>query len=296
MTATLGARVRDFASLVKLSHSVFALPFAMLALLVATRGRPPLRLLLLCIGAVVAARTAAMAWNRYADRDIDAANPRTRGRELPRGAVSPRAALVLCAVAAAAFVLCCALLGPTCAWGSVPVLLWLLGYSQLKRFSALCHLWLGAALGLAPVACHVAAFDAGLAPAVPWQAPVVLGLGVMAWVAGFDVLYACQDEGFDRAHGLRSIPARFGARGALRISRLLHAAAVLLFAAFLPLAGLSWGYATGVLAAAGLLGWQHRALEPGRLQALQPGFFLVNGVLSVAMLACGAIDVYFLQS
>ncbi len=292
MSAMVAARVRDYASLVKLSHSAFALPFALLALLVATDGRPPLRLWSLCIVAVVAARTAAMAWNRFVDRDLDARNPRTSQREIPRGLVSPRAAVVLTLVAATGFVLAAGQLGPTCAIAAVPVLLWLLAYSHIKRVSAWCHLWLGVALGLAPIASWVAAADVVGGVAVSFAAPLALGLGVVAWVAGFDILYACQDEAFDRRFGLHSIPVRFGAAGALRLSRGLHLAAGVLFAAFGWLAGLSFGFAIGVTLAAGLLVWQQRALDPVRLQTLKPGFFLANGVLSVVMLACGAVDLY----
>jgi len=288
-----GARARDFASLVVLSHAVFALPFALLSLLVATGGRPPLRLWSLCIVAVVAARTAAMAWNRYADRDLDAQNPRTQRREIPRGAVTPRAALGLALAAAAVFVLCCVLLGPRCSIGALPVLAWLFGYSLSKRFSALCHLWLGMSLGLAPMAAFVAALDVVGSSAVPWQAPLLLGLGVTAWVAGFDILYACQDEAFDRRVGLRSVPVRLGIERALWLSRGLHMAAVLLFAAFGAVARLGLGYALGTALAGALLLWQQRALRPATVATLKPGFFLCNGVLSVGMLACGAADVYF---
>lgn len=296
MSAALAPRLRDFAALVKLSHSVFALPFALLSLLTATAGAPPLPLWLPCVLAVVAARTAAMAWNRYVDRDLDAANPRTRGREIPRGAVSPRAALGLTAAAGGVFVLACSLLGPRCTWLSVPTLLWLCAYSLVKRFSALCHLWLGAALGLAPIGCWVAAADVlaatGGAPAVPWTTPLWLAGGVVAWVAGFDILYACQDEAFDRAHGLHSIPARLGARRALWLSRLLHAAAAILFAGFGAAADLGAGYFAGVVAATAVLWWQQHALRPAAVGDLKPGFFLANGILAVAMLAGGAYDVY----
>ena len=284
----LRGAMRDWASLIKLSHSVFALPFALLSLLVATGGRPSPRLLVLCVLAVVAARSAAMAYNRFVDRDVDAANPRTAGREIPRGAIAARSALWFAAGSGALFVLCCALLGPWCGWLSPPVLGWLLLYSHSKRFTALCHLWLGTALGLAPVAAWVAArngFD-GVA------APLLLGAGVACWVAGFDVLYACQDEAFDRGHGLRSIPARLGASRAMLVSRVLHAAAIVLFALFGVQARLGWGFAVGIGAAALLLLWQHRLLRPGDLRRIHAAFFTANGALSVAMLAAACADLY----
>lgn len=283
--------VRDYASLVKLSHSVFALPFALLALLVATDGRPSLRLLLLVVLAVVAARTSAMAYNRFADRELDAANPRTAGRELPRGVLRPRSALLLALAAGAVFLLACGLLSPLCLGFGVPVWLWLLGYSHAKRFTSLCHLWLGVALGLAPIAAWVAAdgaFTGRLA------APLLLGLGVSTWVAGFDVLYACQDEAFDRAHGLHSLPARLGVAGAMRCSLALHALAVLLFTGFGWLAGLGLAYHAGVAGAALLLCWQHRLLRPGDLRSIHTAFFTANGLVSVLLLAAGCVDLYLL--
>jgi 4-hydroxybenzoate polyprenyltransferase len=288
------AALRNHASLVKLSHTVFALPFALLALLAATGGRPPLRLLLLVVAAVVAARTSAMAFNRWADRRLDADNPRTRGREIPRGLVTPRAALLLALCAGALFVLAAAAIGPVCGAGAVPVLLWLWGYSYSKRFTVLCHLWLGTALGLAPVAAWIAAHEALAAAGGlrPWPG-LVLGAAVAAWVAGFDVLYALQDEAFDRAGGLRSLPAALGAARAMLVARLLHAAAAVLLVAFGRLAGLGWFYLLGTVAAALLLVWQHRLLRPGDLRAIGTAFLTANGALSLVMLAAGCADLYF---
>lgn len=288
-SATVGERVRTFASLVKLSHSVFALPFALLSLLTATGGRPAPVKLALVVAAVVAARTAAMAYNRFADRAIDAANPRTRGREIPRGVVTPAQALVLTGSAGAAFVVACGLLAPLCLWLSLPTLGWLLGYSHVKRFSAACHLWLGVALGLSPVAAWLAV-DGEFGPRL-W-APTALGLGVAAWVAGFDVLYACQDEAFDRAHGLHSAPARFGAARAMWSARLLHTAALAGFVGFAALAPLGVTFFAGIGLAAVLLVWQHALLRPGDLSRIGTAFFTANGVLSLALLAAGCLDIY----
>lgn len=281
--------VRDFGSLVKLSHSVFALPFALLSLLAATGGRPGLGLLGLVVLAVVAARTAAMAYNRFADRDIDARNPRTAGREIPRGAVRPGSALWLSAAAGALFLFACWLLGPLCFWLGWPALGWLLLYSHVKRFSALCHLWLGLALGLSPVAAWLAADGAFSARLL---APTVLGCGVALWVAGFDVLYACQDEAFDRAHGLRSIPAWLGPRRAMFVSRALHALALAGFGGFGLLAPLGACFLGGLLLCAALLVWQHRLLRPDDLSRMQSAFFTANGAIAIAMLAAGALDLY----
>lgn len=291
MSAGVGARARDFASLVKLSHSVFALPFALLALLTASEGAPGVRVLLLVVGAVVAARTAAMAYNRLADRDIDAANPRTAGREIPRGAVSPKAALGLTTVAGAVFLACCWGLGPVCAAMGVPTLAWLLAYSHIKHISWLCHLWLGVALGLAPIAAWVAA--EGDFTGRTLQA-VVLGGGVTAWVAGFDVLYACQDEAFDRDRGLHSIPARFGAAAAMWGSRMLHVVAAAAFVGFGLITGLDGAFLVGVGLSVLLLVWQHRLLRPDDLSRIDMAFFTANGTIAVVLLLFGCIDLYLL--
>lgn len=282
--------VGDYFKLIAFAHSVFALPFALMALLVATGGEPGWATLLLVVGAVVAARTAAMAYNRYADRKIDARNPRTATREIPRGAVSPGSALALALGAGAVFLGFCALLAPVCLYLGVPVLLWLYGYSHAKRFTSLVHLWLGASLGLAPIASWVAGvghLDAGVWPAVG------LGVGVTLWVAGFDVLYACQDEEFDRSAGLRSIPARLGRRRALTLAAVLHLMAVPCFAGFGVATGLGWPYFAGVAAAAALLIWEHWLLRPGDLSRISKAFFTANGLVSVAMLAATCAAVYF---
>lgn len=287
----ISGRARSFASLVKLSHSVFALPFALLSLLAATDGRPTVRLLLLVVAAVVTARTAAMAYNRFADRDVDALNPRTAGREIPRGIVAPRTALALALVAGALFLTACWLLAPVCFWLGVPALGWLFAYSHTKRFSAWCHAWLGIALGLSPLAAWLAA-DGAFGPRL-W-APLALGAAVAAWVAGFDVLYACQDEAFDRGHGLHSLPARLGARSAMLCSRALHAVAVAGFVLFGVLVPLGPGFFAGVCVAAALLVWQHRLLRPGDLSRIHTAFFTANGAIAVLMLVAGCADIYVL--
>lgn len=281
------ARIRDFASLVKLSHSVFALPFAMLSLLAATGGAPQWRTVGLVVVAVVAARTAAMAYNRVADRDIDARNPRTSGREIPRGAIRPGAALLLVAAAAAVFLFACWLLAPVCLWLGLPTLAWLLAYSHLKRYSALCHLWLGVALGISPVAAWVAA--AGELSSRTFVA-ALLGLGVALWVAGFDILYSCQDEAFDRAHGLHSIPAKLGARAAMWVSRASHLLALGCFSAFGLAVPLGLTYQAGVALAAVMLVWQHRLLRPDDLSRIHTAFFTANGTIAIGMFVAGALD------
>lgn len=289
MSSALLQRAQAYAGLVKLSHSVFAMPFALLSLLVASNGTPTVRLLGLVVAAVVCARTAAMAFNRYADRDLDAANPRTRNREIPSGVVSARSALTLALLAGGAFLLVCWLLSPMCLLLGVPTILWLFGYSYAKRFSSLCHLWLGVALGLSPIAAWFAVdgeFGARL------YAPVVLGASVALWVAGFDVLYACQDDQFDRDRGLRSLPVLLGRKGAMWVSRTLHLLAPFGFGVFGWLTGLRQAYLGGVVLAAGLLIWQHRLLRPNDLSRIQAAFFTANGTLAVVMFAAGCVDLY----
>lgn len=278
---------KDYASLIKLSHSVFALPFALLALFAADRS-PTWATVALCIVAVLAARTSAMAYNRYVDRDLDAANPRTKGREIPRGVVSPRSALALTAVSGLVFLACCEALGSVCAWLGMPVWLWLLLYSHAKRFTSLCHLWLGVALGLAPLAAWVAARGSFEGFAIPLQ----LAAGVVLWVAGFDVCYACQDEAFDKARGLHSIPAKLGVVRAMWLSRAMHLCAAILFWSFGRAAGLGVAYSVGVGVAAAMMGWQHWLLRRFELTHIHSAFFTANGALSIAMLAAGLADIY----
>ncbi|MCA8974130.1 MAG: putative 4-hydroxybenzoate polyprenyltransferase, partial [Planctomycetes bacterium] len=270
---------------------IFALPFALLSLLAATDGRPSVELLLLVIAAVVSARTAAMAYNRYADRDLDAQNPRTAGREIPRGAIAPPAALALVVGAGATFLIVCRLLSPLCLWLGIPTLLWLLLYSHMKRISLLCHAWLGIALGISPLAAWVAV-DGEFSARV--LAPLVLGLAVAFWVTGFDILYACQDEGFDRAHGLRSVPARFGAGPAMWLSRGCHAVALAGFVAFGWLVPLGLAYQAGTMLGAVLLVWQHRLLRPGDLSRIDAAFFTANGTIALVMFVAGGLDIYLL--
>jgi len=300
-------RLRTYLELVRFSHTVFALPFALIAALVALRlggdggmtlARPGtlVRPMLGIVVCMVAARTAAMAFNRLVDRAIDADNPRTAARHLPRGAVGAGEVLGLVVGASAAFIAATLLFLPN--WLplvlSVPVLAWLLGYSFAKRFTALSHLWLGAALGLAPVAAWIAVRGgtvlrdpADLVPAV-W-----LGAAVTTWVAGFDIIYACQDAAFDRAVGLCSVPARLGVRRGLRLSRWLHAL-TLLFLATLPVAVPELGAIYG-LALAGILGllvWEHALVRPDDLSRVNAAFFTANAVIGSVLLTAIALDLW----
>jgi len=265
--------------MVKFSHSLFALPFAASAVvLVSGQARLDALRLGLTALAVVAARSAAMAMNRIADREFDARNPRTMKRELVTGEVSPGTAWALLLGSAGAFVGAAALLSPLTGWLSLPVLAILLGYSYAKRFTWASQLWLGVAQALGPI---------GVAIALTGRAPVaavVLGLGVGAWIAGFDVFYALQDAGFDRGAGLRSIPARFGVAGSLRWARGLHLLAAAAVTAAGPLAGRGAGWWLGAALLAGVLLAEHRHVAPGgRLlpERINVAFFNYNAFASV---------------
>jgi 4-hydroxybenzoate polyprenyltransferase len=283
-----GGTVAALARMVKLSHSLFALPFVAAAVVLVSRDArlDPLRLALVAL-AVVAARTAAMAMNRIADRAFDARNPRTARRELVTGEVSPAAAWALLAGSGAAFVLAAALIAPICGWLALPVLAILLGYSYAKRFTWACHLWLGVAQALAPI---------GVAIALTGRAPlsaVVLGLGVGAWIAGFDVFYSLQDADYDRSVGLRSIPARFGVAGSIAWARGLHVLAVAGVAAAGALAGRGAGWLAGTVVLAGVVAAEHVYVAPrGRLrqERINVAFFNYNAFAAVAFALCALAE------
>jgi 4-hydroxybenzoate polyprenyltransferase len=270
--------------MVKFSHSLFALPFvASAVVLVSAEARLEPRTLALVAIAVVAARTAAMAMNRLSDRAFDAKNPRTARRELVTGEVSVRSAWALLVGSAAAFTAAAALIAPLCGALALPVLAILLGYSYAKRFTWACHLWLGVAQALAPV---------GVAIALTGRAPlasVVLGLGVGAWIAGFDVLYSLQDREFDAGEGLHSIPARFGVAGALAWARALHVVAAVAVPVAGALGGRGVGWLLGSLLLAGVLVAEHVHVAPGGTLAperINVAFFNYNALASVGFALC----------
>ena len=284
---TVSARVREYLSLVRFSHTVFALPFAALAALLAWRTTPVRWQdavgVLLCM---VFARTAAMAFNRLADHRIDAGNPRTAGRHLPAGTLGRREVAALTVGSGLAFIASTALFLPN-RWPlmlSVPVLAWLCGYSLAKRFTSLAHYWLAAALGLAPVATWLAI--AGEAPPPAWW----IAAAVLCWVGGFDILYACQDAEFDRDAGLHSIPARLGRRGAFRVARVSHALVPLMLLGLWQSAGLGTVFLVGVVAVAVLLLVEHLLVSPDDLSRVNAAFFTVNAVISFGVLTAAALD------
>jgi 4-hydroxybenzoate polyprenyltransferase len=276
---------RLYYRLVKFEHTIFALPFAYVGAFLAVSGVPSAHDLLWITLAMVGARSLAMALNRLIDARIDARNPRTAGRELPSGALSTGGVLAFCLGALALYILAASQLDPLVRWlAPIPVAAFVV-YPYLKRFTWLCHLWLGAVDGLAPVGAWAA-----IRGNLPWQA-WALGGAVAAWVAGFDLFYALFDVGVDRQQGLHSWVTRFGERGTFAGARTLHLFAIgLLVAAGLGLhVGLP--YWLGVLSVAGLLGYEHSLVRPDDLRRLDTAFFTMNGVISVAFFVFVLADV-----
>jgi len=277
-------KVAVFCEAIKVSHSVFALPFAVSSAFLAAGGLPALDLLGKIVLAVVLARTAAMAFNRWADARIDALNPRTQSRAVPRGLLSRRFFAVATAACAAGFVLTCAWIHDLALWLCPVVLLVLLGYSYTKRFTSASHLVLGAALGLSPVGAWVAVREEVSLTSV------FLALAVLLWTAGFDVIYACQDHEFDHTHGLHSIPRRFGIRGGLLISRWLHAGAFALLVSLGFLERMGLPYTAGLLCVAGLLVYEHSLVKPHDLSRVNVAFFSLNGLVSLVFMGSVVLE------
>jgi 4-hydroxybenzoate polyprenyltransferase len=276
---------RRLASLVRIEHTVFALPFAYVGALLAVDGWPGLANMVWLTVAMVGARTLAMSLNRLVDANLDARNPRTAARELPSGALSRRQVALFSAGAFAVFLLATFELDPIVRWlWPVPVAMFFV-YPYLKRFTVLCHFWLGACLGLAPVAAWLA-----ISGDAPWEAWTI-GAAVLLWVAGFDIFYSLYDLEHDRREGLHSWAARYGEKGAFTGARASHAGVVALLA--LAGAGLGGGifYWLGVAAVAGLLAYEHAIVRPGNLRRLDAAFFTINGVISIVFCVFVALDV-----
>ena len=288
-------RVRPLLEMIRFSHTLFALPPARLAAAMAWAdagrfGWRELAGILLCM---VFARSAAMAFNRLADRRLDALNPRTRTRHLPAGLLGVGSVVLFTVVCSLGFVAGTLLFlphNPIPLYASVPVLLFLFAYSFTKRFTLLSHFWLGTALMLAPLGAWVAV--RGSIEVFAWP-PVLLGGGIMLWVAGFDIIYACQDADFDVKMRLRSVPARLGVAGALRTAALCHLGMIgLLLALPLVYREFGWIYLTGVTAVAVLLVYEHWLVRPDDLSRVNRAFFQVNAVVGVGLLAIGLVDLW----
>ena len=270
--------VRENAEMIKFQHTVFALPFAIIALISAAGdGWPPLRVWLWVIVAMVAARTAAMCFNRLVDQAIDAENPRTADRALPAGRLTRFQVWAVTVGSITLFTVAAAMLNPLCFVLALPTIAVLLGYSLAKRFTTATHFWLGLALAIAPAGAWIAV-TGGIT-----RTPVILGGAVLVWVAGFDIIYSLQDADFDRRHSLHSLPARLGPARALLVARMAHVLAGLGFAVFAFQVGGGWLRWLAVLAAALLLVWQHHLVHADDLSRVDAAFFSANGGLSVAM-------------
>jgi 4-hydroxybenzoate polyprenyltransferase len=286
--------LRIYASFVRFSHSVFALPFALTGALLAIHARSsgtasgagtPVRIFWIVV-AMVAARSAAMGFNRLVDARHDALNPRTAMRELPRGAMSPREAVIFVLVSSLIFVYAAFRLGPICFALSPVALLIVFWYSLAKRYTSYTQLFLGLAMAVAPVGGWLAAGGGS-----GWQ-PWLLGLAIGTWVGGFDVLYACQDLAFDRAHGLRSIPVRFGIGRSLLISRVMHVIAVVCLAALGPIADLGWIYDAGVVGVGARLIYEQSLVKEHDLSQVKRAFDL-NGYVGILYLVTTSLAVFW---
>ena len=277
-----------YVNFVKLPHTVFALPFALLGMIVASYQQPVTwRVAILVIVAFTAARFVAMGFNRIADRRIDALNPRTQGRELPSGRLTLSQAWAAVVGAIVVFLACAWALNPLCAALAPLALLWIAIYSYTKRFTDWSHLWLGGALAIAPVGGYIAVTGSW---SDPWWLLVLVAFAVMCWVAGFDIFYALQDEAFDREEGLRSLVVRLGQGWAIILAKLLHGAAIAALIVFGKDAGLGLAYYIGVMIAIIVIGWEHRQVKPGDLSKLNAAFFTANGIVSIVVFLGALVD------
>ena len=278
-------KLRILLEMIKFEHTLFALPFALIAALVAAGGVPSWRQLAWLLVAMVGARSSAMTFNRIVDMEYDRRNPRTAGRALPAGLLTTAQAWLFTLITAGLLALAAWQLNPLALYLSPLALLIVWGYSYTKRFTRLSHLVLGLALGIAPSAAWIA-----LTGELP-LAPMVLTLAVICWTAGFDIIYACQDVEFDRQTGLHSIPAKLGIGPALVVSALLHLLAFGLLVAFGLLAQLKFGYLTALIPVGGLLIYQHLIVRPHDLSKVNAAFFTANGAISVLLLVGAGVDV-----
>lgn len=287
MTLTL----KRYLSLVKFSHTVFALPFALIGFSLAIHTGNAIfsiQKFVLVIFCMIFARTAAMAFNRYIDRNYDFKNPRTIIREIPAGLITPKAALILVITCCVGFVVSAWLINPLCFYLSPVALLVILGYSYTKRFTPLCHLILGVGLSLAPIGAYIALterFD---------FLPILISVIVFLWVSGFDIIYALQDDDFDKSQNLKSIPVYFGRKNALRLSEIFHFIAAMIVIVVYFSGNFSWLYIVGALVFIGLLLYQHLIVKPNDLSKVNLAFGTTNGVASVLFCAFVCADIFLI--
>ncbi|HYK76919.1 MAG TPA: UbiA-like polyprenyltransferase [Daejeonella sp.] len=281
--------MKKYFSLVLFAHTIFAMPFAFIGFFLAITTTehpfswPKLLLMLLCM---VFARNAAMAFNRYLDRDIDAQNPRTIIRDIPSGRISAREALIFTIINCVLFIITTLLINRLCFYLSPVALAVVLGYSYTKRFTPLCHLVLGLGLALAPLGAYLTVTGEFA------LLPVFLSLAVLCWVSGFDIIYALQDEEFDREKQLNSIPAWLGKKRALTVSSVLHVLTIVFITLPVFFTPLSWFYMAGILFFIGLLIYQHQLVKPNDLSKVDRAFFTTNGIASVIFAVFFLLDVY----
>ncbi|NIA09018.1 MAG: 4-hydroxybenzoate octaprenyltransferase [Nitrospiraceae bacterium] len=282
-------KVRILLEMIKFEHTIFALPFAYIGAFLAARGLPNLWTSTWILVAMVGARTAAMTFNRIVDLPFDAKNPRTRDRALPKGSVKSRDAWVMVIVSAGLFFFAAYELNRLAFILSPIVLLALLCYSYTKRFTSLCHLFLGLSLGIAPIGGWIAVKGSmGILP-------IILSAGVLFWVGGFDILYACMDKDFDQREGLHSIPARLGIRKAFWASDLFHLLAFIAFIWVGVLAHLNWIYYSGVLVTFVLMVMQRLVVSPDDLSRMNMAFFTLNGAISIILFVATAMSLITLR-
>lgn len=286
MLATFTRKLALTLDMIKFKHSVFALPFALTSLFFATNGKPSARQFILIVLCMVSARTAAMTFNRIVDRDIDEINPRTKSRPIPAGQLSLRFSIVFCLVACGLFIFFASLFNQLTLLLSPAALLIILGYSLTKRFTHLTQFFLGLALGISPLATWIA-ITGSISPF-----PALLGAGVFFWVAGFDLIYSCQDYDFDKANDLKNLVVKIGVAKALTLSKMLHG----LCLAFFLLAGLNLNlrifYLTGLIVMSGFLIYEHRIITPTDLSRVDLAFFTLNGYVALSFFIFSILEIY----
>ena len=283
----IARKLKIILDMIKFEHTIFALPFAIMSAFVASDGLPAWDKIGWILVAMVGARSCAIAFNRLADAKIDKANPRTAIRAIPTGKIGKKEVWVFTLVSAALLVFAAYKLNRLAFALSPVALAVIMGYSYTKRFTSLSHLWLGISLSIAPIGAWIAIkgrFD--------WT-PMLIGLAVLLWTAGFDIIYACQDLDFDRRHGLYSIPTRFGIRGALWLSSALHVVTVAILIAIAPLTGFGILYLVGVGIVSIILIYEHVIVKPNDLSRVNLAFFTLNGMVSLVLMALSVADILF---
>lgn len=282
--------MKKYLSLVTFSHTIFAMPFAFIGFFLAintTEHSFSWLKILLMVTCMIFARNAAMSFNRYLDRDIDAKNPRTKVRDIPAGRISASSAFLFTLINCVLFIAATWFINMLCFLLSPIALLVILGYSATKRFTALCHLVLGLGLGLAPIGAYlVVTGEFALLP-------ILFSLAVLCWVSGFDIIYALQDETFDKMNKLHSIPSYLGTERALIVSRIFHILSAVFVIVPIFLTNLSWPYYLGVLIFISMLVYQHRLVKPNDLSRVNFAFMTTNGIASVAFALCFLLDIYY---